>query len=71
MQKNFMSTNLGHQNRYFTFAVPLKRMKVLLQKVKKMYFLLMPLAPGLEDGEALRETYFDIMMESARSLYEI
>ena len=26
-------------------------------------FLLMPLAPGLEDGEALREKFFNIMME--------
>ena len=30
---------------------------------KENVFLLMPLAPGLEDGEALREKYFTIMMD--------
>mgnify|MGYP000014430886 CR=1 FL=1 len=47
----------------FYVCCPSKTDESVAPEGKENVFLLMPLAPGLEDGEALRETYFDIMMD--------
>jgi phytoene dehydrogenase-like protein len=63
MLTRFTATHNGPANHCSMCAAPLKPDPDAAPEGCENLFFLMPLAPGLEDGEALREKYFDIMID--------
>lgn len=52
----------------FYACVPSKTDKTVAPEGKENIFLLMPIAPGLEDNEDVREQYYDLMISRIESL---
>ena len=72
MQKKFMMIPIGLKNLYFIFSCPSITIdETVAPKGKENLMFLIPLAPGLNDTNEMREKYFNVVLERLKKLTEM